>query len=89
MAINKNIVFKQFNLDIENKTISLAFETVIEENGEELARKRHRCAFVPGDIEKVKQFMGLGDTNKHIKYINSIWTQAVIDRYQAKLAEQE
>lgn len=88
MAITKELRFKKLDIDIENCAISIAFIPVYLDAGvEDMRGKLQRAAFVPGEIEKVKAFTGLGDTNKHIKYINSLWTAQVIADYQASLEE--
>lgn len=62
------------------KTISIAKDTIVKKDGIEIARNRHRRAFAPGDIEKVKEYLGI-DTSPEIIYLESIWTQEVIDNY--------
>lgn len=87
MAITKQTVFKHFDIDCENWFISLGFVQVIKEDGVEIARSgTMRSAFVPGEINKVKSFTGLGDANKHIQYLNNLWTAQVIADYQATLS---
>jgi hypothetical protein len=86
MALTEQLKFKKLDVDVENWAISIAFIPVInKDNVEYLRGKLHRRAFVPGQIEDVKAFTGLDNTNKHIKYINSLWTQQVIDEYNAKI----
>lgn len=74
------------NINVTNKTISIARDSVVYNNGVEIARNRHRQAFVPGQIEDVKQYTGWGDSEPSIIYLNSMWTQEVIDDYNAMLA---
>lgn len=89
MALIKEVKFKKLDIDVETWFISLAFIPVYVEDGVEQDRGRfQRRAFVPGDIEKVKAFTGLGDNNKHIQYIDSLWTAQVIAAYQASIAEE-
>ena len=71
------------------KTVSVAIDTVINKDDVEIARSRHRCAFVPGQIEEVKAYTGLSDESPEIIYLNSIWTPEVIQAYNDLIAAQE
>lgn len=84
----------EYKLDINlgNSTISLCRVSVILKDGVEQSRNNHRSAFYPGQIDEVKSFMGVGDDNPTIIYLNSIWTPEVIQAYNdmlAQLAQQE
>lgn len=85
MAITKTKQLKSFEMDAENKTISVSIETIFTENGDE-ARKRERRAFVPGQVEDVKTWTGAGNASPYIVFLNAIWTSAVIAAYQASIA---
>ncbi len=76
------------NINIENKTISILRITVITRDSVEVARNKHRAAFVPGEIAQVKEYMGI-ETGPEIDYLNAIWTQEVIDNYNAMIEEQQ
>lgn len=90
MEITEQLKFKKLDIDIENWTISIAFVPIITKDGDEYIRgKVHRRAFVPGEIDAVKEFTGLGDNSKHIQYINSLWTPEVIAEHQAKVLSDE
>lgn len=84
--ITKRKEIGKLDINFKFKTISLRYDTVIEEDGEEIFRNHHRKAFVPGEIEDLKTYTGLSDTNKHIKYIDSLWTPSVVQDYQDYLA---
>lgn len=84
--ITKEIIIARFEINPENKTISIRLDTVIKEDDVELSRSLHRRAFVPGDIEKVKEYLGVS-TSKEITYLNSVWTAAVIKAYKAMIEE--
>ena len=70
------------DINPNNKTISIAIDTVILKNGEEIARERNRMAFVPGEIDKVKNFIGATE-GPEVDYLNAIWTADVIAAHQA------
>ncbi len=72
------------DINTETKTISIAKDTIVKKDGVEIAKQRHRCAFVPGDIEAVKNYLGVNDSPE-INYLNSIWTEQVIADYKASL----
>ncbi len=79
-----NIVIDNINAD--NKTISIAKDVVVKKDGMEIARNRHRRAFVPGEIEAVKTYLSMSDSPE-IDYLNAIWTQEVIDAYLLLIGE--
>lgn len=74
------------NINLANKTISIIREVVIKKDNTEISRMRHRCAFVPGEIEKVKEYLGT-QASPEIDYLNAIWTPEVIKNYQDSLNE--
>ncbi len=76
------------DINPNNKTISIAIDTLILKDGIEIARNRERGAFVPGDIEKVKAYIGL-DKGPEIDYLNAIWTEEAIISYQTMLEQNE
>lgn len=69
--------------DINPKTLSVSIVIIknIEEND---GFARHRAAFIPGEIDKVKEFLGV-DTSPEIDFLNSLWTDEVIAKYQKLL----
>ena len=75
------------NINMTSKTISVAKDTIIKKDGVEVGKQRHRCAFVPGDIEAVKTYIGATDSPE-IDYLNAIWTEDVIADYQASLSNE-
>jgi hypothetical protein len=85
--IIKEIIVARFEVNPENKTLSIRLDTVIKEEGVELSRSHHRCAYVPGDIDKVIEC--LGADAPEVAYLNLIWTDEVIKAYKAKTQEQE
>lgn len=77
----QEIVIDNFN--VTNKTISVVKYQVIYKDGVELSRVHlDRCAFVPGDIDKVKAYLNMQD-EPEIKYLESIWTDEVIQKTRA------
>lgn len=84
--LEQRIEFLIDNINVTNKTISIAKDTVIYNDNVEIARTRHRQAFYPGQIEDVKLYMDLDNSAPEIIYLNSVWTQEVVDSYNAMLA---
>ena len=70
------------------KTVSIAIDTVVLRDGVEIARERLRRAFVPGDIENVKEFTGV-ESSPELDYLDAIWTIEVIEAFNASLLEGE
>lgn len=75
------------NINTTNKTISIAKDKVVLKDDVEIARQRHRCAFAPGDIEAVKEYLGI-EESAEIDYLNAIWTEQVVADYQASLNQE-
>ena len=69
------------DINPNNKTISIAMDTIIKKDGVIVARSRNRRAFVPGDIQAVKEYIGVIDSPE-ITYLNALWTKEVIDAYR-------
>jgi hypothetical protein len=80
MAITKRLEYKEEILP--NQVIQIRTTTVVEEDGVELARNHHRHTVAPGD-----------DVTGEIQEVQDIaaalWTQEVIDAYQASIAAPE
>lgn len=72
------------NINTSNKTISIAKDVVVKKDGVEIARTRDRKAFVPGDIDAVKVYIGT-EESPEIDYLNVIWTEQVISEYEESL----
>ena len=74
------------NINPYNKTISIAMDRVIvDANGNQIAKvSRVRRAFVPGEIEQVKEWLGATESPE-IDYLSAIWTPEVIAAYQELL----
>lgn len=85
--IKKETVISKFEMNPETKTVSIRMDTVIKEDGVELSRSHHRCAYVPGDIDKVIEC--LGADAPEVVYLESIWTEQVIADYKAMIEAQE
>ena len=88
MDITKEVVAAEVTMNLENSTTSIAMDTIIKEDGVEISRTRHREAFVPGDIEKVKGYTGK-TTSKELTYLKSMWTAEAITAHKAEVAESE
>jgi hypothetical protein len=64
------------SIDISNnKTISIAKDTLIYKDNIQVAKTRHRCSFMPGEIAAVKEYTGLADDSPEIVYLNAIWAE--------------
>lgn len=70
------------DIDPNTKTISVAIDSVLRRDGVIVARSRDRRAFTPGQIQDVRAYIGV-DESPEIDYLNAIWTQEVIDAYNA------
>jgi hypothetical protein len=69
------------------KTVSVCIATLlVNENTVIATLSKVRQAFAPGDIQKVKDFIGMEDSPE-IRYLNDIWTQDVIDSYNTFVQE--
>ena len=77
MAITKRTELKEEILP--NQTIQIRTTTVVEEDGVELARSHHRHAVHPGDDVT-------GEAQEVQDIAAALWTQEVIDAYQASIA---
>jgi len=79
----EEIVIDNYNVTL--KTLSIAKFLVILDDGQEVVRKEiDRCAFLPGDIDKVQAYIGKNNDNE-INYLKSIWTDDVVKVYQDAL----
>ena len=89
MALSEHTEYKIDNINTENKTISIAKYDIIKKDGIEISRsKPHRCAFVPGQIENIKEYIGQND-GPVINMLNALWTQEIIKEYNDKISNQE
>lgn len=70
------------------KTISIMKESIIEEDGVEISRTNHRCAFAPGDIEEVKKYM-VCEKCPELDYLQAIWTDDVVKAYKESIARHD
>jgi hypothetical protein len=75
------------DINPNNKTVSIAMDTVIKRDGVEISKSRDRRAFVPGDIDVVKEYTGL-TTGPEISYLEALWTAEVIAEYEASIVQQ-
>jgi hypothetical protein len=76
------------DINPNNKTVSIAIETVIKKDGIQIAKSRERRAFVPGQIEDVKKYIGQTQSPE-ISYLDSLWTDSVITAYSDSLNASE
>lgn len=79
---SERIEFMIDSVNLTWKTISILRVTInLDDEGNETGRNNHRCGFAPGQIEEVKQFLGV-ESSPEIDYLNAVWTAEVINAYQ-------
>lgn len=97
MAIVRKKQFRKFEIDIVNKTLSISSDIVLEDNGVLLlddnglpvVTDSYYRGFVPGEFDTVKEWVEIDDLHPAYVFLQSFWTQQVIDDYRAKLAALE
>lgn len=87
MLLTKEILISGFDVNPENKTISIKMDTIIKDDEVELSRSSHRCAYVPGDILRVIKC--LGEDAPEVAYLEILWTDLVIESYKEMIEKQE
>lgn len=86
MAIIENILTPVFtDIDPNSKTVSIGIQTQIIKDNIVISSSMLRCCFAPGEIDKVKAFIGL-EESPEITYLNTIWDQAAIDAYNQSIS---
>ncbi len=64
------------------KSFSIYKDSLVLEDGIEIARSRHTKAFLPGMVEELAEY--LGDPNHPlVSYCNIIWTPDIIEAQKA------
>lgn len=87
MSITKEILPAIFDtINPISKTVSVLVRTVYKDEGVIVSSNDMRRAFVPGEIEKVKDWIGLQESPE-IAYLESVWTPEVIQAYEQAKAE--
>lgn len=91
MPLQTKKIIKKFDYNPKNKTVSIAYDKVaVDDDGTEyLKDKNHRCGFVPGDLEKVKEYIGQGVHPEWIALLDSYWTEDVIFEHHDQIAKAE
>lgn len=80
--ITQEQIFTFHDINPNTKTISISLFTIFKNDGVEVGRNPPQTrAFVPGQIEDVKTYIGVTDSPE-ITYLESIWTQDVIDAWK-------
>jgi len=80
MAITKTVKTDKIEIVGDFKNIQVREATVIEEDGVELTRSFNRYVLAPGD--------DISNQPSEVAAIaNAVWTQEVIDAYQASLQQ--
>jgi hypothetical protein len=81
MAITKETQIAKIEVVGEYKSVQIAVDTVIKEDGVELSRSRHRKVVHPDQ--------DISSEDAEVQAVcNAVWTQAVKDAWTAFLAEQ-
>lgn len=63
-------------------SFSIHKDSLVLEDGVEIARSRHTCAFLPGQVDELSEY--LGDPNHPlVSYCNIIWTPDIIEAQEA------
>ena len=87
MSLTKETLPAIFDsIDPYLKTVSVLIRTVYKDNGVIVSSNDMRRAFVPGEIEGVKEWIGLQESPE-ISYLESVWTPEVIQAYEQAKAE--
>lgn len=87
--LSEQTIIQIDNINVTLKTLSIHKILIVLRDGVEISRGNpHSCAFYPGQIEAVKTFTGWDDLTPEIIYLNSIWTQEVIDAYDQIIEQQ-
>lgn len=82
MALEKIIKIDKIEIVGDYKILQVRTATIISEDGNELSRTFHREALVPGtDVS--------GKDQEIIDLANLLWTQEIIDAYNASLTTYE
>ena len=88
MAITKTTEIGQIEIVGEFKHIQVRTDTVIKEDGTELSRTYHRGSIDCGSIDESDNFIDRnisGEDSEVQAICNTAWTQAVKDKWKAKL----
>ena len=82
MAITKETIIVQIEIVGKYKTIQVAYDTIIKEDGVEISRSRSRNSFT-NNVDVSSEEAAIKDI------ANLVWTDAVKASYQAKLDADE
>jgi hypothetical protein len=79
--LTQESIYSFHDMNPVNKTVSITKVTIVKNDGIEIARSSNTRAFQPGDIEAVKEYIGVSESPE-ITYLESIWTQEAIDAWR-------
>lgn len=88
MAITKTIEIGQVEIVGQHKHVQVRTDTVIKEDDTELSRKYHRHVLhcgVLNDSDNLVDTDISGEDSEVQAVCNAVWTQAVKDKWKAKL----
>jgi len=81
MAITKETIVEKIEVVGEYKSVQVATDTVIKEDGTEISRSRHRNTLHPDD--------DISSEDAEVQAVaNAVWTDAVKTAWTAKLASE-
>jgi hypothetical protein len=80
MALTEKTIVDKIEI-VENSSIQVRTATIIEKDGTELTRTFHRHVLTPGDNVSTEDL-------KVQAIANGIWTEEVIEAYQASLIKE-
>jgi hypothetical protein len=80
MALTEKTIVDKIEI-VENSSIQVRTATIIEKDGTELTRTFHRHVLTPGDNVSTEDL-------KVQAIANAIWTEEVIEAYQASLIKE-
>lgn len=72
----------------KHNACSIHVEDCVDVNGQLMPVSRNTKCFWPPDIEEVKEYLGAQESPE-ISYLQSKWTQEVIDEYLNNLPPEE
>ena len=72
----------EFNVSKKNMTVQVRIDCVVYEGGVEVMRKQKSTrSFMPGRYDEISNFVGDIDIAKEVAYLQSVWTDEVVEKY--------
>jgi len=92
MAITKETEIAKIEVVGKYKTVQVATDTVIKEEGTEISRSRHRHSLTCGDLNDYDALVDTdisGEDTEVQAVANAVWTDAVKTAWKNKLIEEK